>query len=45
MLNPNPTMRPHISDVYEHPWIAGAPDVADQDIIAEMTFLISLPLE
>lgn len=43
MLNPNPTMRPRLTDVYEHPWLAGALEAADQEIIAEMTFLLSLP--
>jgi hypothetical protein len=42
LLNPIPTKRPRASYVYNHPWIQEAPEFADEQIIAEMNYILSL---
>lgn len=43
LLNPNPILRPRLTEVYDHPWIQSASEVATQQIIEEMQELIKLP--
>ena len=43
LLNPNPILRPRLTEVYDHPWIQSASVVATQEIIQEMQELIKLP--
>jgi hypothetical protein len=43
LLNPNPILRPRLTEVYHHPWIQSASEVPTQQIIEEMQELIKLP--